>query len=82
LSTLSGPIQAPITPVQSQSTSIQKGREDSFVLILDNDNDDFNNLGEDEDGLLEDKDLFKGEEIPNIKISTTCKGKEKVLPVI
>ena len=82
LSTLSGPIRALIAPVQSQSTSIQKGREDSFVPILDNDDDDFNNLGGDEDGPLEDEDLSKGEEIPDIEISTTYKGKEKTLPAI
>ena len=81
-STLSGPIRAPIAPVQSQSTSIQKGREDSFVPILDNDDDDFNNLGGDEDGPLEDEDLSEGEEIPDIETSTTRKGKEKALPAI
>ena len=66
-STLSEPIRAPIAPVQSQSTALQKGREDSFVPLLNNDNDDFNNLGGDKDRLSKDEDLSKDEEIPRDK---------------
>jgi hypothetical protein len=66
-STLSEPIRAPIAPVQSQSTALQKGREDSFVPLLNNDDDDFNNLGGDEDRPSEDEDLSEDEEIPRDK---------------
>jgi hypothetical protein len=61
------PIRAPIAPVQSQSTALQKGREDSFIPLLNNDNDDFNNLGRDKDYLFKDEDLSKDEEIPRDK---------------
>jgi hypothetical protein len=49
LSTLLEPIRPPIAPVQSQSTSLQEEREDSFVPALDDNDDDFNNLGGDAD---------------------------------
>jgi hypothetical protein len=61
------PIRALITPVQSQSTALQKGREDSFIPLLNNNDDDFNNLGGDKDRLSKDEDLSKDEEIPRDK---------------
>jgi hypothetical protein len=54
---LSEPIRAPIAPVQSQSTALQKGREDSFIPLLNNNDDDFNNLGGDEDRLSKDEEI-------------------------